>query len=114
MHAKGGIKCTFILSVLVGLLVAPVSADAGIRIKYIGPQRLDMAMQKHLTRPPISSCKALEKNDKTANITATKFVATLQSRVAREEVIIRAPNVESFAAVIQRYRSFRYDVSTYR
>lgn len=75
--------------VLVALLVAPGSADAGLKL---------------VKRPP-----AL---DYTAAIPAPKLATRL--RVAREKVIVASPDVQRFTAIIERYRSIQYDVSTYR
>lgn len=75
--------------VLVALLVAPVSADAGLKL---------------VKRPPALNY--------TAAIPATKLAK--RSRVARKKVIVRSPDVQRFTAIIERYRSIQYDVSTYR
>ena len=76
--------------VLVALLVAPGSADAGLKL---------------VKRPPALNY--------TPVIPAPKL-AKRRSRVPREEVIIRSPDVQRFTAIIERYRSIQYDVSTYR
>ncbi len=85
--------------VLVALLVAPGSADAGLKLVCRGCENFDLAMQKYFKRRPKP---------------APKILATRQSRVPRKEVIIRSPDVQRFTAIIQRYRSIQYDVSTYR
>ncbi len=129
VNAKGGIKCTprdpawkwrralghkvvrsrkvytrkakhrAAVCVLVALLVAPGSADAGLKLVCRGCENFDLAMQKYFKRRPKP---------------APKILATRQSRVPRKEVIIRSPDVQRFTAIIQRYRSIQYDVSTYR
>jgi hypothetical protein len=76
--------------VLVALLVAPVSADAGLKL---------------VKRPPALNYTAATPEPK---------LAKRRSRVPREEVIIRSPDVQRFTAIIERYRRIQYDVSTYR
>ena len=85
--------------VLVALLVAPGSADAGLKLVCRSCENFELAMQKYFKRRPK---------------TAPKILATRQSRVPREEVIVRSPDVQRFTAIIQRYRRIQYDVSTYR
>lgn len=75
--------------VLVALLVAPGSADAGLKL---------------VKRPPALNY--------TAAIPAPKLATRL--RVPRKKVIVASPDVQRFAAIIERYRRIQYDVSTYR
>ena len=81
------------------VLVAPGSADAGLKLVCRGCENFELAMQKYFKRRPKP---------------APKILATRQSRVPRKEVIIRSPDVQRFTAIIERYRSIQYDVSTYR
>lgn len=75
--------------ILVALLVAPGSAYAGLKL---------------VKRPPALNY--------TAAIAAPKLAT--RSRVPRKEVIVASPDVQRFAAIIERYRRIQYDVSTYR
>ena len=100
--------------VLVALLVAPVSADAGLKLVCRGCHNFELAMQKYFKRRPKPAPKLSTQVGTNRICFGETLCLATRSRVAREKVIVASPDVQRFTAIIQRYRSIQYDVSTYR